>query len=172
LPVAVILAGGASSRFAPLSDKNTLKFLGKTLVEHHLDTLHGLGITDAVVIANPNNYDIIKQNISKYKNTVIAVQKAPNGMGDAILSAENLILNDLGGKPIYILNADDIFELEHHKKILNEYEKGSSDSIIGAYKVDSYFPGGYIIVDGANKILSIKEKPGKGNEPSNMINTV
>mgnify|MGYP001560454804 CR=1 FL=1 len=172
LPVAVILAGGASSRFAPLSDKNTLKFLGKTLIEHHLDALQTVGITDAIIITNPANNAAMKQTLANYENVKFAVQQQPRGMGDAMLAAENIILNDFKGKPIYILNADDIFELEHHKKILSEYEKGTSDSIIGAYQVNSYFPGGYLVVDSKNKILSIKEKPGEGNEPSNMVNTV
>jgi len=172
LPVAVILAGGASSRFAPLSDKNSLKFLGKTLVEHHLENLQSIGMNDAIIIINPANHETMKQCISKYKNVRLAIQQEQKGMGDAILSAESLMLNDFNSRPVYILNADDIFEQEHHKKILDEYEKGEADSIIGAYKVNSYFPGGYLVVDGNNKVSGIREKPGEGKEPSSIINTV
>jgi len=41
-----------------------------------------------------------------------------------------------------------------------------------AKEVDSYFPGGYLKVDNDNFCLDIVEKPGEGNEPSNLVNIV
>jgi len=172
LPVAVILAGGASSRFAPLADKNTLKFLGKTLIEHHLENLNSVGIKDVIVITNPANDEQIKQTLAVHKNVKFAVQAQPKGMGDAILSAENLILDEFDARSIYVLNGDDVIEVEWHSKILREHENEKVDSAIGACQVSSYFPGGYLIVDAENRISSVKEKPGAGNEPSNLINAV
>lgn len=170
-PVAVILAGGASTRFAPLSDKNTLKFLGKTLLEYHIENLGAVGITDIVIITSPANNKIVEETLAKRKNIQLVIQQEPKGMGNAILSAESLILKDFIARPIYILNGDDVIEIDWHKKILQESEKGA-DSVIGAYQVSSYFPGGYLIVDEQNRILGIKEKPGIGNEPSNLVNAV
>ncbi len=171
-PVAVILAGGASSRFAPLADKNTLKFLGKTLIEHHLENLQAVGIKDAIIITSPANSEAMKQALSNYKDVKFAVQQQPKGMGDALLAAESLILDEFDGRPIYVLNGDDIFEEEHHRKILTEAENEKVDALVGAYQTNVYQPRGYLVVDKENKILGIKEKPGEGNEPSNIVNAV
>ncbi len=172
LPVAVILAGGASSRFAPLADKNTLKFLGETLIEHHLENLQSVGIKDAIIITSPANSEAMKQALANYRTVKFAVQQQPKGMGDAVLAAESLILNEFDGRPIYVLNGDDIFEEAHHRKILAEAENENVDALVGAYQTDIYQPRGYLVVDKENKIIGIKEKPGEGNEPSNIVNAV
>jgi phosphomannomutase/phosphoglucomutase len=171
-PVAVILAGGASSRFLPLSDKNSLKFMGRSLVEHHIENLNAVGITDIIIITSPTNNKLVEETTSKYKGIRLTIQQEPKGMGNAILSAEDLILNKFSSRPIYILNGDDVFEVDWHSKILQESEKENIDALVGAYQVSSYFPGGYLIVDKENRISGIKEKPGAGNEPSNFVNAV
>jgi bifunctional UDP-N-acetylglucosamine pyrophosphorylase/glucosamine-1-phosphate N-acetyltransferase len=48
----------------------------------------------------------------------------------------------------------------------------SSYSYLLGKKVDSYFPGGYLEIDDAGFIQNIVEKPGQGNEPSDMVNLV
>ncbi|MBE9592911.1 MAG: hypothetical protein IMF19_05470, partial [Proteobacteria bacterium] len=55
-----------------------------------------------------------------------------------------------------------------YEKILTN--SGGDTSILG-YKVNKYFPGGYLIVE-EGKIKGIIEKPGEGKEPSNQINIV
>jgi bifunctional UDP-N-acetylglucosamine pyrophosphorylase/glucosamine-1-phosphate N-acetyltransferase len=38
--------------------------------------------------------------------------------------------------------------------------------------VEEYFPGGYLVVDDAGNVKGIVEKPGEGNQPSNLVNIV
>jgi bifunctional UDP-N-acetylglucosamine pyrophosphorylase/glucosamine-1-phosphate N-acetyltransferase len=38
------------------------------------------------------------------------------------------------------------------------------------YQVKSYFPGGYLVVNSANELKHIIEKPKPGQEPSNLVN--
>ncbi|MBT4916832.1 hypothetical protein HON58_00145, partial [Candidatus Peregrinibacteria bacterium] len=49
---------------------------------------------------------------------------------------------------------------------------GDSDSYILGKKVDEYFPGGYLEVDGNGLISGIVEKPEPGSEPSDLVNLV
>jgi CTP:molybdopterin cytidylyltransferase MocA len=53
---AVVLAGGASSRFWPLntSHKSLLTLCGKTLLEHTLDGLNANGIDDVIIVQGPD----------------------------------------------------------------------------------------------------------------------
>jgi bifunctional UDP-N-acetylglucosamine pyrophosphorylase/glucosamine-1-phosphate N-acetyltransferase len=65
-----------------------------------------------------------------------------------------------------------VFDQSAFGNILNEYEKGGSISYLLGYEVKDYFPGGYMEMNGENELLNIVEKPGKGNEPSNLVNIV
>ncbi len=160
---AVFLCGGIGKRMFPLmEDKFMFRFLGKTLLEHQLEIARKAGIRDFVVIANPYNIERIKQVINS-DNMQYAVQREPNGMADALLSAKELLL----GKEILIINPNDIFESSAYENIT----KVDAESCILGYEVDDYFPGGYLVADG-DKVKGIIEKPGKGNEPSNLVNIV
>ena len=57
----VFLAGGIGKRMFPLiEDKFMFKFLGKTLLEHHIEMARECGIREFIVIGNPENIDKIK----------------------------------------------------------------------------------------------------------------
>lgn len=166
----VFLCGGIGKRMFPLTeDKFLFKFLGKTLLQHHIENAQKKGFNDFVIIGNSLNIEKIKE-ICKGLNLKIefVLQKKPNGMADALLSAEKNLCND----EILIINPNDVFDATAYEKILDEYRKQKYDSYIIGYKVDSYFPGGYLEVNKDNGLIKIHEKPGEGNEPSNMVNIV
>ena len=93
----VLLAGGKSDRFWPLSDKNSFIFCGQSLIHHQIETFKKLTDNLVVVINDKNSQDI---------NLKTVIQKIP-GQSGAILSAEEL----LRGKTL-LLNANDIFDTE------------------------------------------------------------
>jgi len=52
----LFLCGGIGKRMFPLTeDKFLLKFLGKTLIEHQLDTAVKSGLNRFIIVANPVN---------------------------------------------------------------------------------------------------------------------
>jgi len=166
----VFLCGGIGKRMFPLiEDKFLYKFLGKTLLEYHIKMAKDAGLKDFVIIGNPSNIERIKE-VCKNIDTKIkfSLQEEPNGMADALLSAEDI----LEGEELLIVNPNDVFELSAYENILSEYEKSDRDSFIMGYKVSSYFPGGYLKVDENNDLIDIIEKPGEGNEPSDLVNIV
>jgi NDP-sugar pyrophosphorylase family protein len=89
-------------------------------------------------------------------------------MADALLSGEEKINNE----EIIVVNPNDVFNISVYEKILREFKRSDYDSYILGYKVDSYFPGGYLEVNRKNELIRIHEKPGEGNEPSNLVNIV
>jgi len=145
-------------------DKFLLKFIGKELILHHIDPLKGLGLKeeDFVFVCNPLNVDKLKELCGE--DAEYAVQKTPKGMADAVLTAKDL----LRGDEILIVNPNDVFEPSAYEKILKKKE---GESAILGYKVDKYFPGGYLVIEN-EKIKGIVEKPGEGKEPSNLVNIV
>lgn len=156
----VFLCGGIGRRMFPLmEDKFLFRFLGKTLLEHQIELARNAGIREFVVIGSPNNIERIKKLAG---DAQFAVQKEPNGMAGALLSAQEL----LEGKEIIIVNPNDIIDASAYEKVTK-----SGDSCILGCEVQEYFPGGYIVVDGDN-VKEIIEKPGPGKEPSSLVNIV
>ncbi len=156
---AMILAGGIGKRMFPLiKAKCLLKFMGKELILHKIDVLNQAGVNRIVVVASPTNLNELKDLLGD--SVEFAVQERPKGMADAIMSGAHLVR----GEEVLIINAEDILESIGLKSMLD----GPGDSQLIGYQVDSYFPGGYFILEG-DRITGMIEKPGEGNEPSDLV---
>jgi bifunctional UDP-N-acetylglucosamine pyrophosphorylase/glucosamine-1-phosphate N-acetyltransferase len=67
---------------------------------------------------------------------------------------------------------NDVVDAALHQKMMEIYQAGKGVSYLAGYRVESYFPGGYLEVDKNNQIHGLVEKPGAGNEPSDLVNIV
>ncbi len=163
--VAVMLAGGIGKRFWPFSiHKSMVPFLGTSLLEHNLEMLKKIGLTRVVVVV-PKNEVELSEIRSEGMDITIVIQSDANGMGDAVLQAKKLIETS----SCLIMNATDVVEdslFESMKKAMQEDEM----FVVGK-KVTEYFDGGYLKLE-KDRLVEIIEKPGKGNEPSKLINLV
>jgi len=167
----VFLCGGVGKRMSPLSeDKFLVKFLGKSLLEHQIEQARKAGLKEFILIGNPNNIDKVKavtQNIPGI-NPAFVVQEKPLGMANAVEAAKNMLPDE----PIIVVNPNDAFEKAAYTNILGKYRTEPSTSYILAYEVEEYFPGGYLMLSKDGNVEAIIEKPGRGNEPSNLVNMV
>ena len=155
----MILAGGIGKRMYPITRaKCLIKFMGKELILHKIDILKAAGLEQIVVIASPGNVKDLKQILGD--SVEYGVQERPLGMADAIMSGAHLV----EGEEVVIINAEDIIEPAGITAMI----EGEGDSRLLGYQVDNYFPGGYFILDG-DRIVGMKEKPGEGNEPSDLV---
>lgn len=166
----IILAGGEGKRMWPIQkDKCLIPFLGKPLLYHNLkqiketlrQTIYDRGMF--VLVVSPE----IKEAASKIAQSLdlnfqIAVQEKPRGMADAILSAGEYIEGE-----VLVVNAEDILEPEIYQGI---GEIKGEAGVVGL-QVKKYFPGGYLRVEGV-RVKGIVEKPGEGNEPSDLVKLV
>ncbi len=166
----VFLCGGIGKRMFPITeDKFLLKFLGKTLLEHQIERAKEAGLTDFVFIASPSNIDRVGE-ITKSLTGVkaeLALQIRPMGIADALRSAERFFDGE-----IIVLNPNDIFERSAYSSLIEAVSDNSAISYLLGYEVKSYFPGGYLVVNENNELQIIIEKPGKGVEPSNLVNVM
>ncbi len=173
-PQMVILAGGESSRLWPLPDKSLVRFLDRSLFENQLATYIKLGFRDIAVVCNHDNEPKIKEILAQFTGIdfQVFIQKKPRGMGDALLTLAPLLDKKDEALPVYICQVHDIFEDSFHEKMLEAYFSDPAATWIAAYKVEKYFPGGYLKVTGDNVITGIVEKPPVGQEPSDLVNIV
>jgi NDP-sugar pyrophosphorylase family protein len=172
-PLLVILAGGASSRLWPLEEKSLIRFMGRSLLSLQLENYARLGLNRAVIVGNPENDSAMRALLATVPGVQadIVIQREPKGMGDALLQLEGYLAQH-GNQPIYITQVHDLTDVLLHQRMLTEYQSGSALSYLAGYRVTDYFPGGYLEVDAERRITSVIEKPGAGNEPSDLVSIV
>lgn len=156
-----LLLAGRSTRFWPLADKTLFPVCGKTLLQHQVERLQSAGCTDIVLVGGSHNLEAAK---TIYPDMPTVEQEDLNlGMRGAVLS----ILKAYPSDPLFIVSGNDVVDPSIYKTLL----ESTDDGAILAYSVEKYFPGGYLTIE-SDRITGIIEKPGEGNEPSNLINLV
>lgn len=157
----LLLAAGRSRRAKPIEDKNFLHFVGKTLIEHQLDALKAAGFEDILIVGGAHNLD----RLSQFGKT-IEQEDLDAGMAGAILAAEKHVQDEA----LVIVSSNDVVDSSAYQALKSAME-GEADAYLLAVQQEDYFPGGYLELDG-KRITNIVEKPGAGNEPSNLVNIV
>lgn len=164
----ILLAAGLSSRLAPLSDKNTLQFAGKTLIEHQVGALKTAKLRDIVVVGGAHNLADLKRILKQYNNVAVVEQKKlEDGMAGGVLAGAVHVKHP----QILVMSTNDLFEPWLIEKSIAA-AKGENQGIIVGSKVESYFPGGYLEFDKKSYITNVVEKPTPGKEPSKYVNLV
>lgn len=162
-PTVIVLAGGLGNRFEPLKiDKTMIPFLGKPLIQHTLNNLENVGFEEKniFVAANENNFKWLKENHKGLSKLV-----KPDGMASAVLP----FVKEVESRPVLIVNPNDIFDTSLYSEVLEKSE--GEDGLMVSIEVEKYFPGGYLELD-ADRVVSVVEKPGEGNQPSNFVKIV
>ena len=164
----VLLCGGISKRMFPIAEeKFLLRFLGKMLLEHQIETAKQAGLTEFVIVGNPQNMGRIGEIVANAPGikAELALQKEPLGIADALESASQFLDDE-----IIVVNPNDVFEGSAYTKLLEAKNAGSAVSYLFGCEVSDYFPGGYLVVNDEGNLTRIMEKPGRGKEPSNLVN--
>jgi bifunctional UDP-N-acetylglucosamine pyrophosphorylase/glucosamine-1-phosphate N-acetyltransferase len=157
---AIILAGGIGKRMQPIQkDKCLLKFLGKELILHKIGQLERAGIRAFIIVCNPTSLAKVKELVGDKAEYV--VQQEAKGMADALLAIKN------PPKEALIVGTSDLVDDKAYTDVLRK----EGDSVLLGYRTEHYLPVGYLATEG-DKIKGIIEKPGAGNEPSDMVNIV
>lgn len=153
----------------PLPDKNLLNFMGKPLLFHLLENLKKNNLQDFILVVNRDNRDEISRELITHdiSATIAVQQNLDDGMAGAVLAGLSAMTTE---ESVFIHNAQDFVDGSIYEEIINI--NSDYDGAILAKKVATYFPGGYLEVDRDNTIVSIIEKPGAGNEPSDLVNIV
>ncbi|MGH7245407.1 MAG: sugar phosphate nucleotidyltransferase, partial [Candidatus Levyibacteriota bacterium] len=154
---AVLLAAGQSSRFSPfthLPHKSFIKMLGKAILEHTLDSLKNVNITDVILVANNN--DAFQQFVA-YGKTIgvqvtIVILPEPLGMGAALLAAKEYLQDTF-----FLLSAYHMDVIDVAEDLIKKQKNPATIVLVGQKNVQSTSYG-YMKVDG-DTVLSIFEKP-------------
>jgi UDP-N-acetylglucosamine diphosphorylase / glucose-1-phosphate thymidylyltransferase / UDP-N-acetylgalactosamine diphosphorylase / glucosamine-1-phosphate N-acetyltransferase / galactosamine-1-phosphate N-acetyltransferase len=171
-PLAVVLAGGANSRFWPLREKSLLTLLGQSLLQRHLAALAAAGIEEGVIVGTAANAAQLAAEAAALPSPTmrVVVQDEPRGMGDAILT----VLRSLPSateRPLLVTQVHDLVAGDLLRRIVAAYRADPHRSYLAAYRSHTYFPGGYFRLAG-DRAVELVEKPGAGNTPSDLVSIV
>jgi UDP-N-acetylglucosamine diphosphorylase / glucose-1-phosphate thymidylyltransferase / UDP-N-acetylgalactosamine diphosphorylase / glucosamine-1-phosphate N-acetyltransferase / galactosamine-1-phosphate N-acetyltransferase len=161
----ILLSGGKSTRFSPLSNKNYYKFLGKNSIEHRLEQVRKYFQTESIYLVVDQVDEIITNLTSNYSNIEVLKQIGEGQHGAVKTVLDRFDSND----SLLIINVNDYFE----DRLFEEFAGlDKSRNYLTAYKTEKYFPGGYLEIDSERNVHKIVEKPGAGNEPSDYVRLV
>jgi bifunctional UDP-N-acetylglucosamine pyrophosphorylase/glucosamine-1-phosphate N-acetyltransferase len=162
---AILLLAGQSKRFWPLQEKTLFPICGTTLLDYQVSQLQKAGFKDILLVGGRHNLMLACIKYPKFE--AVEQENLDLGMQGALLSALPLCKD----QPVMIVSGNDVIDHEGYTAVLKEGKKKDVDGALLAYKVENYFPGGYLTVQDG-KITGIVEKPGEGNEPSDYVNIV
>ena len=156
---AVIAAAGLGTRLKDYKDNSHTKVLIKirqsSMISEQISQLSGWGIERFVIIANPEFYSLIKDDIDVNhgdKDIDYAIQEKPLGIAHALLQSKDLIENN--SKILFILG-DNFFG---ENPIIDLDINKINNSVLFLKEVNNPQEFGVAQVEG-EKITNIVEKP-------------
>lgn len=166
-----ILAAGRSKRLKPINDKGLLKFNGTSLLLHRFESLAVEGFTDFIIVTGEHNEGEIKKIVQDlpYTTQIVRQHNLDEGMAGAIKAIAEVWSE--GEEGLLIVSNNDTCDQSLIRALASEIEQNPDGLIVGK-KVEKYFPGGYIEYSEDGFLTNIIEKPGEGNEPSDIVNLV
>lgn len=167
----VILASGQSNRLKPLTAKTLLTFFGKTIIEIQTQQLLNHGLSELIIMYSKHNYEGLKELAKKLPLPPTLIEQKPDypGIAGALHCLAQEYTDD---KPFLLVSSNDVIADSGMKLMQNHITEAPEKSFIMAQQVSKYFPGGYIQLDESGNVETIVEKPGPGNEPSDLINLI
>ena len=158
----IILAGGLGTRLYPITksvSKQLLPIYDKPMIYYPLSTLMLSGITDILIITNPQDNNLFVSLLGDGTNLGLniefLIQEEPTGLPDAFIIGEKFI----GDSNVCLILGDNIFHSDTfiNKYLIPSFDKGLP-TVFGCHVAD---PERYGVVefDEKKNILSIEEKP-------------
>src|SRR5919197_1703507 len=164
----IILAGGAGSRLAPLTNatsKQLLPVYDKPMVYYPLSTLMLAGIREILVISTPHDTEAFRRLLGDGRHLGLtidyAVQPSPDGLAQAFLIGSTFI----GNGRVALALGDNVFYGHGFTDSIQRAAARDRGATVFAYWVRDPQRYGVIEFDAAGRAVGLEEKPLKPRSP-------
>lgn len=158
----IILAGGAGTRLAPITNmvsKQILPVYDKPMIYYPLSTLVSLGIKEILIISTPRDVPFIETLCGDGSQWGISIeyciQPAPDGIAEAFILGEEFIGND----SVCLVLGDNLFYGENANNQLTQCTELTEGAWVQAYHVHDPERYGVVEFNDNMEAISIVEKP-------------
>jgi glucose-1-phosphate thymidylyltransferase len=168
----IILAGGSGTRLWPSTKvvcKQLVPVFDKPMIYYPLTTLMLSGIREILIISTPSDTsrfsDLLGDGSHLGLDLSYAVQQRPEGLAQAFIIGAEFI----GDSPVTLILGDNLFFGHGLSDQLQSVAKQQDGATIFAYHVKDPERYGVVEFDGANKAISIEEKPENPKSPYAVV---
>ena len=161
---ALILAGGQGERLRPLTDplpKPMVPVGGKPILEHQIEWLRAIGVSDVVFLAG-YRWEAIKDHFGDGSGfgfrAIYSVEESPLGRGGAIRKGFSQIPEDSG--PVAVLNGD-VVTFEDPRALLQRHQErlaANPSHLATIMVVPMVSPYGLVEMDQSGEVVAFREK--------------
>ena len=158
----IILAGGKGSRLYPstiATSKQLLPVYDKPMIYYPLSVLMIAGISDILIISNPNEIHMYESLLGSGEHLGIklsyASQNEPKGLADAFLVGESFI----GTSNVALILGDNLFYGSGMGNLIRSVSNNLSGATIFGIEVNNPSEFGVVELDSKGNVIDIIEKP-------------
>ncbi len=154
---AIVLAAGKGTRMKSDLPKVLFPVLGRPMIHWVLDALEKAGIERKIVVVGYRD-DLVRKELASRSGVEFALQTEQLGTGHAVQMCRPLLTQSNSDSVLIVAGDSPLIQADSVKRVLQEFQSGNWDCLLGTLLKDNPFGLGRIVRDVAGNFQRIVEE--------------